>query len=170
MKGLFGHLCNWDCTVTKALTMSATSRWRWVPALGAHLGDGPLWFVVGGILLIWSGDVIRGVTLVTVVAVLISTGFSTAIKYTIRRRRPQELTEFYALKYDRYSFPSGHATRMAAIAVTVGHFYPALALVGYVLAVLVSICRIAVGVHYASDVIVGLLVGIVGGSCIVLAL
>ncbi|MBN1580780.1 MAG: phosphatase PAP2 family protein [Anaerolineae bacterium] len=150
--------------------MSLTSRWRWLPALGAHLGDGLLWFVVGGVLLIWSGDFVRGVTLVALVAVLVSTGVSTVIKYTVRRRRPRELTEFYAVKHDRYSFPSGHATRMAAIAVAVGHFYPALASVGYALATLVAVCRIAVGVHYTSDVIVGLLIGIAGASCVVMAL
>lgn len=170
MKGLFRLVCDWDRAITDKLTLSMTSRWRWLPALGAHLGDGPLWFVVGGILLIWSSDFIRAVTLVAVVAVLISTGISTVTKYAVRRRRPQELTEFYALKHDRYSFPSGHATRMAAITVVAGHFYPALAPIGYALAALVAMCRIAVGVHYTSDVIIGLLIGLAGASCVLLAL
>ena len=95
---------------------------------------------------------------------------STAIKFVIRRQRPQELTEFYAVKHDRYSFPSGHATRMAAIAVIVGYFHPSWAPFGYAVAVLVAVCRIVVGVHYASDVLVGFLIGIIGAMCVVAVL
>ncbi len=146
--------------------MPQVSPWRWLPALGAHLGDGPLWLVICGVLLIWGIDFIRGVTLIALISVLLATGVSTAIKYVVRRRRPQELAEFYAIKHDRYSFPSGHATRMAAIAVTVGYFAPALAASGYLLALIVALCRVVVGVHYASDVLVGLAVGAAGAAVV----
>ena len=103
-------------------------------------------------------------------AVLGSGGVSTAIKYTVRRRRPQELTQFYAVKHDRYSFPSGHATRMAAIAVIVARLVPGLAAAGYALAVNIALCRVLVGVHYFTDVLVGLLIGLVGANCVLLLL
>jgi len=160
--GIVRCLTAWERAVTHRLTLSKTSRWRWLPSLGAHLGDGALWGIIGGGLLIWGTPYLRGLTLVAVLAVLGAIGISTAIKYLIRRPRPQELTQFYAIKYDRYSFPSGHATRMAAIAVVVGHFAPRWAAASYCLALIVSLCRIAVGVHYPSAVLVGLLVGLFG--------
>jgi undecaprenyl-diphosphatase len=152
--------------VIHRLTLPAGSSWRWLAALGAHLGDGPLWAVVGAGLLIWGTPFLRALTWVTALAVLGSTGISTAIKYLVRRRRPQELTQFYASKHDRYSFPSGHATRMAAIAVIVGCFVPELALTSYALAPIVAICRVLVGVHYPSDVVAGILIGCVGAGLV----
>jgi undecaprenyl-diphosphatase len=84
------------------------------------------------------------------------------LKVLVRRSRPQERPEFYTLKTDRYSFPSGHAARMAAIAVAIGQTIPALGGAGWLLALLVGVCRVSVHVHYVSDVLVGLLVGILG--------
>ena len=153
-------------TTIHKLTLPAFSPWRWLAALGAHLGDGPLWAVIGGGLLIWGTPFLRGLTWIAALAALGSTGTSTAIKYLVRRRRPQELTQFYASKHDRYSFPSGHATRMAATAVIVGHFVPELALTGYALALTVAVCRVLVGVHYPSDVLAGMLIGCIGAGLV----
>ena len=169
MKQAVRALLDWDRRTTERLTLPLHSRWRRPAAWGAHLGDGALWFVLAGALILWGTDFVRGVACVALVAVLLATGISTAIKYTVRRRRPQELTQFYALKYDRYSFPSGHATRMGAIAVVVGYFVPWLALWGYGLAFLVALCRVTVGVHYAGDVLSGLLIGFVGAGGVVAA-
>ncbi len=159
-----------DRALSERLTLPPTSPWRWLPAAGAHLGDGPLWFALGGFLLVFGSALIRGITLIALAAVLLSSGISTLIKYTVRRRRPQELTQFYTLKYDRYSFPSGHATRMAAIAVIVGARAPALALPAWMLALLVALCRVLVGVHYLSDVIAGLAIGTAGAAIILLVI
>lgn len=170
MRGLLRWLHGLDQMLSQRLTCPRPSRWYWLPAFGAHLGDGALWLVLAAIFLIWGTDLIRGVTLITSIAVLAANAISTLVKYTVRRRRPQELNEFYALKYDRYSFPSGHATRMGAIAVILGHFFPFLAPAGYGLTVVVALCRVAVGVHYFSDVFAGLLIGMIGAKCILLML
>lgn len=170
MSSLLQRLRAWDRTLSDRLTLPADSPWRWLPALGAHLGDGLVWSLLGGILLVWGNGFVRSITLVALIAVLASGGISTAVKYAIRRRRPQERPQFYAVKYDRFSFPSGHAARMGAIAVIVGRFFPLVAPATYILAVLVAWCRIAVGVHYASDVLAGLALGIVGAWATLLLL
>ncbi len=166
MKDWLHHLNKLDRSLSEQLTLSLTSPWRWLPAAGAHLGDGLFWFAIGGFLLAFGNDLIRRLTLITLAAVLLSTGISTLIKYTVRRRRPQELTQFYTIKYDRYSFPSGHATRMAAIASVVGVRVPTLSLPGWILALLVATCRVLVGVHYIGDVLVGLVIGMVGAAIV----
>lgn len=58
-----------------------------------------------------------------------------------------------------HAFPSGHASVAfaCAAAVTLGH--PALGLVALLLAVGVAFGRVAVGVHYPSDVFAGALLG-----------
>ena len=60
--------------------------------------------------------------------------------------------------------PSGHAARaflIAVIAAGLGPFWAALAL--WVWAPLVSLARVAMGVHYMSDVVAGLVVGMTAG-------
>lgn len=166
MSGWLNRLKELDRSFSERLTLSVASPWRWLPTAGAHLGDGPFWFAIAGFLLAFGNDLIRRLTWITLAAVLLSTGFSTLIKYTVCRRRPQELPQFYTVKYDRYSFPSGHATRMAAIAAVVGARVPALLLPGWALALLVALCRVLVGVHYIGDVIVGLLIGTLGAAII----
>jgi len=68
------------------------------------------------------------------------------------------------------SFPSSHATFVFCLAlmsqVLVGEFF-AWFLVG---AVIVAFGRVAVGVHYVSDVLVGMLIGLVGGAAFPLML
>lgn len=168
MSHLFKHIKRWDRAIADRLTIPASAHWHWLPALGAHLGDGLLWAVVGAVLLFWGDAFLRGLTLVAGIAVLSATGISAIVKAIAHRQRPQELPQFYALKHDRYSFPSGHATRTAAIATVVGHLVPGLLPVGYVLALLVGTCRILVGVHYPGDVLAGLLIGFVGARCVLL--
>ena len=164
MKGLVNRLDSWDRAISRRLTISADARWRWLPALGAHLGDGMLWLVVALGALIWGGTALRRVTLATAGAVLFSSSIATAVKYAVRRPRPHDRHEFYALKYDRYAFPSGHATRMGAIAVVIGRVEPRLALPVYALALAVGACRVLVGVHYPGDVLGGLLIGLAGAN------
>ena len=165
MRGLLGRIASWDRTARDRLVIPVASRWHWLPALGAHLGDGALWALAGGGLLVWGDAFLRALTLIAALAVLGATAISTAVKYSVRRPRPLELAQFYAVKYDRYSFPSGHATRMAAIATVVGHFAPDLLPASYVLALTVALCRVVVGVHYPGDVLAGLLIGFVGAHC-----
>ena len=148
-----------ESKVTDNLFVPPSSRWRWFFTTGAHLGDGLLWAVIGLCLAIWGNAFWRATVLITGLAVFLATTWSTLIKYTIRRHRPQELAQFYALKNDRYSFPSGHATRMAAIATVVGQLVPKLAPASCGLALFVAACRVAVGVHYPSDVLTGLVIG-----------
>ena len=59
-----------------------------------------------------------------------------------------------------YSFPSGHATFAWALAVVLASKEPRAKYVFYLLAILISISRIYLGVHYPSDVVAGTLVGV----------
>jgi len=60
------------------------------------------------------------------------------------------------------SFPSGHAQTAFGAAVYLSLLYPKGAPVFMLLAVLVGVSRIALGVHFPDDVVVGALVGSLG--------
>lgn len=141
---------------------------RSLAAILAHSGDS--WFWLLGLLILWLvGDrywkevalILAGCILITAVLVLV-------VKFSIRRRRPEgEWGGMYRLT-DPHSFPSGHAAR--AFMLTVVAFGLGLGWISLVLLIwapLVSLARVAMGVHYLSDVVVGMLVGIVMGGVLV---
>jgi undecaprenyl-diphosphatase len=131
--------------------------------LVAHLGDGQ--YIFGGLLLFYLGGWLNHnlylqqaaliIILIEGATFLIVTG----LKFLIRRQRPNPPGEFVAFPHDKYSFPSGHAARMAALSLGVIFFYPAIGLSLMVITLGVSLARIGVGVHYLSDVAAGLSVG-----------
>jgi membrane-associated phospholipid phosphatase len=81
-----------------------------------------------------------------------------AIKFTVRRRRP-ELDGLPPLSptVSRLSFPSAHATTSFAAARAYGRIAPAWAL--YAAALAFAASRPYLGVHYPSDVLAGSVLG-----------
>lgn len=157
---LLNRLVALDSSLSARLTLTEEAGLRrTVAVLGAHLGDGPLWFVIAAIAF-WLGDeATRHSVLLAAVAVIVAGGLTTALKFLMRRSRPREMTGFYSTRYDRYSFPSGHATRVACLAMVFSHQVPCWAVVFYASALFVALCRVALGIHYISDVLVGLAIG-----------
>lgn len=90
-------------------------------------------------------------------------GVTEIIRFFYNRPRPFEtLTEIYQLIFrdTAGSFPSGHAAFSFAIAAVVSHYYPKTGLAFFVAATILSLARVAVGVHWPTDIIGGALIGI----------
>jgi undecaprenyl-diphosphatase len=84
-----------------------------------------------------------------------------ALKFSIRRKRPEGEWGAIYRNTDPHSFPSGHAARAFLIAVLATLLGPGwLAALLWVWAPLVSLARVAMGVHYVSDVVAGAVFGI----------
>lgn len=109
------------------------------------------------------------------IAILGSSVFNNYLKNIVKRRRPYfDNKNIFSLKavdnnYDvmdivgqGFSFPSGHSTNASALMTTLYRYYKnkKMLIVAIVISLLVAISRFSLGVHYPTDTIVGLFVGV----------
>ncbi len=132
----------------------------------AHSGDSWFWGI--GLVIVWlaGNDFWKRSALWIFIGIAITAVITQALKWLIRRERPQGEWGALYRSVDPHSFPSGHASRVAMLAVLGVGLGPAwFALLLIVWAPLVALARVAMGVHYLSDILAGAVLGIVvGGS------
>ena len=120
-----------------------------------HLGDfGIFWILLTIVLLIPIGTLITNV----------------AIKNVVARIRPYEVIQELELMIEKqkdFSFPSGHTCASFASAFAIYKckevFPKKWRTAAMVLATLIALSRLYVGVHYPTDVLGGLIVGLFSG-------
>jgi undecaprenyl-diphosphatase len=157
------HLLRLDVLLSASLTAAPTTRHWGRASRIAHLGDGP--FVFGLLLSIyvisWLFKLksLRQAIHLALSGILATAAVVTGIKFVLRRQRPRDPAGFVSWSYDRYSFPSGHSARMAALAVSATCWHRGLGTGLSLLALAVALARVIVGVHFISDVLVGLGIG-----------
>lgn len=135
---------------------------RLVALAVAHLGDSPLWAAILVAMYVWGGAPLRALAVRMAGAVLAVGIVGGVIKRLVRRPRPDGYAPgLYSRSLDLYSFPSGHAARVAAVAVLAGAAYPGVATAGVLCALGVAAARVALGVHYTGDALAGLALGAV---------
>ncbi|MCC5856173.1 MAG: phosphatase PAP2 family protein [Idiomarina sp.] len=84
------------------------------------------------------------------------------LKNTLRRPRPyQRNSRFKALiiAHDTFSFPSGHTTAAFMFAGLCAAIMPTWAVIVYAWAAAIGLSRIALGVHYPTDILAGAALG-----------
>jgi undecaprenyl-diphosphatase len=87
------------------------------------------------------------------------------LKTLIRRKRPSGEWGGIYRRIDPHSFPSGHATRVVMLAVLALALAPVW--IGWLVviwAMLVCLARVLTGVHYISDILGGILLGLLMGA------
>ncbi len=160
------RLGGWDDILSRRLRVAESPGiLRTVAAIFAHSGDS--WFWIAGLALVWfwgDGDW-KARSFVLFVGVVVTAVLVMAMKFTIRRKRPEgEWGSIYRAT-DPHSFPSGHAARAAMLAIlgsSFGIFWFGLTLA--IWAPLVSLARVAMGLHYLSDIIAGMIIGLLIGA------
>lgn len=151
-----------DHRLTKKLQLQPAQRaLRSFAVFFAHSGDS--WFWVAGLFILWlltHGEWHKYSALFAG-AIIIQASLVLGIKFLIKRQRPEgQWGEIYR-KTDPNSFPSGHAVRAVMLAALAwGYHLTPLNWILTVWAPLVSLARVALGVHYLVDVLVGWLLGI----------
>ncbi len=138
--------------------------WWQLSAFLAHSGDS--WFWLLALVLIWffSKSEWHTRAAIMIVGIFCLALIVFAIKLITRRRRPEgEWGELYR-RTDPHSFPSGHAARATLLAVLAIGMGPAwFAIVLVIWAPLVCLARVFMGLHYLSDVLAGLVLGLAAG-------
>uniref|UniRef100_G3SN04 Polyisoprenoid diphosphate/phosphate phosphohydrolase PLPP6 n=1 Tax=Loxodonta africana TaxID=9785 RepID=G3SN04_LOXAF len=109
----------------------------------------------------WAG---REVLMNLLFALLLDLLLVALIKGLVRRRRPahNQMDMFVTLSVDKYSFPSGHATRAALVSrFILNHLVLAIPLrvLTVLWAFLVGLSRVMLGRHNVTDVAFGFLLG-----------
>ncbi len=135
----------------------------------AHSGDS--WFWLAGLGAAWLlGPAAWRASLARIIgAILLLAMIVLVIKFSIKRKRPEGDWGAIYRSTDPHSFPSGHAARAFAIAVLTFGWGPGWA--GALLALwapLVSLARIAMRLHYPSDVLAGAGLGAFYGAVLIL--
>lgn len=138
-------------------------------------GAGASWAVIGAFAVSgWGFDDSnsRRVVADSLAAILIAHGVvTTTVKYTVGRYRPDDTSAtWYAQPFSgNVSFPSGHTTQAFALAAVISGHYSQLwvRVTSFAIAGCVGLARIQLNQHYASDVVLGALIGTAVGGTIV---
>lgn len=91
---------------------------------------------------------------------------SNLVKHVIERARPCNVLPGVHLLVGctgSFSFPSSHAVNNFAGAVFFSHFYPRFTAAFYSAAILMALSRVFCGVHYPSDILGGMIIGMLIG-------
>lgn len=124
-----------------------------------------LWVVIAGALSLFGGSrgrraSGRGLVAIAVAAILANG----PAKLAVRRRRPSQHPRPALIGMPRSSsFPSGHSAAAFAFATAASAELPALAPVLLPLSGAVAYSRVHAGVHYPSDVLAGIGIGVGSG-------
>jgi len=127
----------------------------------AHSGDSWFWGL-GLAIVAWRGNAFwRSWAVHILIGIAVLAVLVMAIKLLVRRRRPPGEWGAIYRNTDPHSFPSGHAARTVLLAILMTAWGPAWASPLAILwAPLVALARVALGVHYLSDILAGGLLGL----------
>jgi len=95
--------------------------------------------------------------------------FSNLIGHLVNRSRPFEVSGVHELLFHRptYSFPSDHAAALFAVGFSfLFSGYRKMAFLVLGLAVVISFFRVATAIHWPSDILVGLVIGLIAAYLI----
>ena len=126
------------------------------------LGDGALWYLVIVALALAGGTDGRDIAAQMVLLGAANLTLYLWVKGRIGRPRPfVECPDIRAcgLALDQFSFPSGHVLHATAFSSLLGFYYPAALWALVPAALLIALSRVALGLHYPSDVAAGAAIG-----------
>lgn len=138
-----------------------------------HLGDAGLFWIGLGLLLCFFVKTRKSGSTMLLALIFGAVVCNIFLKNIVARPRPYTIEEWSVIKdaaselligvpHD-WAFPSGHTTSSFAAATALFCYHKKSGIVALVLAVLIAFSRLYLYVHYPTDVIAGMLIGICVG-------
>ncbi|WP_319001197.1 phosphatase PAP2 family protein [Clostridium estertheticum] len=163
MKSLFEYISNKDINILRLINNSWKCRFLDItmPSM-TYLGSFPFMFIFCTATFLFHSTLLHTMAINAMISITISTGIGKILKVTVTRLRPFIKIPNLNIKkigIDKYSFPSGHTTGAFSLAVIIALYFPIFGFITIPLALCVGISRIYIGVHYPTDVIVGIFIG-----------
>ena len=165
--GLIDMFHNLDITLSRNLSFCAdkdSGRWRTLMIILELSGHGIPWIVGTVISILIFSDMKQELACNLLLALILDLAVVGALKVAVRRKRPvyNEEDMFATVSVDNYSFPSGHSTRAAMVAGLFASFlsYGIWRILIGCWALCVSASRVILGRHHVSDVLCGVLIGL----------
>ena len=146
----------------RALCVAVNRIARWHPArtvlrLASRLGDGVFWYLLIALLPLHGGWPAAAVSLQMALTGAVGVLVYRALKGRTGRERPY--ARHAGAPLDRFSFPSGHTLHAVGFTLVACVHFPWLAWWLVPVALLIALSRVALGLHYPSDVLAGAAIG-----------
>jgi undecaprenyl-diphosphatase len=128
----------------------------------SHTGNGYYYPLVPAVLLLFDTRKAWIFFVTSLFAFVVELPLYKLLKNGIKRDRPCEvlLTVHRRISpSDQFSFPSGHTAAAFVMATLLSYFFPILSMPVFSWALLVGFSRIYLGVHYPTDILAGLVIG-----------
>jgi undecaprenyl-diphosphatase len=168
MKTFVNSVTRWDIAFASAVfglngrkLLSIAMPWM------SHTGNGYYYPAVPALMLFVDSRKAWTFFLTGLLAFAIELPLYKLLKNGIKRDRPCEaLADIHGRvsPSDRFSFPSGHTAAAFVMARLLSYFFPMLSMPLYCWALSVGFSRIYLGVHYPTDILAGLIIGLLCAS------
>jgi undecaprenyl-diphosphatase len=172
-RSLWGFIQRRDDRLMRRMNHWRAPRWFriWMIAT-TRMGDGWIWYGLGFMLLAYGGPQRFSAVSAAGGAALVGVVVFKVLKRLSQRPRPCQIEPHCwskVLPPDQFSFPSGHTMTAFSIALVVSYFYPPLEGPLFFFALSIACSRIVLGMHFLSDVLAGMILGVALGCASITA-
>jgi undecaprenyl-diphosphatase len=169
MRTLVEGITHWDAVfLTRIIRLEGRKLFSTVIPVISHSGDGHIYPLLPLFIYFINPDKGLHFLYAGLVAFLLELPLYKLMKHLIKRDRPCEALPAVPSRIaasDQFSFPSGHTGGAFVMAALLAHFFPLLMIPAAVWALLVGFSRIYLGVHYPSDILAGMFLGLFCAYC-----
>lgn len=169
MRTLVQSITHWDVIfLTRIIHLEGKKLFATVIPVVSHSGDGLLYPLLPLLIYFLSPEKALPFLCAGLLAFALELPLYKLMKNLIRRDRPCDALSAVHSRIaasDRFSFPSGHTAGAFVMAAIIGHFFPLLMLPAVGWALSVGFSRIYLGVHYPTDTLAGMFLGLFCAYC-----